>query len=271
MCGSNSITTWYGHDLIGDLLGASDGFQHTNTSTYSPANEVQSITNSVNDANHPPNLVGSVQNGPFGPLSWQLGNGLYGVRQYDTLGRVAGGWVCNGSTQPYCAGGSQVYGFVNGWVGPYISWACDTVINNCSSYTYDNLGRLSALNVYQGSGSNYTYSYERWGNRWQQNGSLGANFSYNTSTNQIQQAGFGYDAAGNLTQMIDAAGQSHTLTYDAEGNLTQVDGGATSCYTYDALNYDALNHRVHIRVHFQSRWTARLDLGRHLRLATGRR
>lgn len=75
-----------------------------NTNTYSPADEVLSITSSLDDSTE-------VQNGPFGPLSWQLGKGLTQVRTYDALGRVNGGWLCSGSSQSYCTGGTQSYGF----------------------------------------------------------------------------------------------------------------------------------------------------------------
>lgn len=233
-CGTNSFQTNYTYDGVGNLLSSSDGFV-TDSYTYSVANELLSITSSLNDSNDPPDVVSSVQNGPFGPLSWQLGNGLSGVRQYDSMGRVTGGWVCQGSTQSYCTGGTQVYGFTDGWKGPYMTSACDTVLNACSNYQYDEFGRLGALNTYQGNWPSYTYVYDRWGNRWEQNLTSGSGpapqLSFNTSNNQITNSGYAYDAAGDL--IADGA---HNYSYDAEGNLTLVDGGSTAKYTYDALN-----------------------------------
>ena len=244
-CGSRSFTTWHTHDWVGNLTSSGDGFGATNSYTYSQDNEVTSITSSLNDSNHPPDIVSSVKNGPFGPLSWQLGNGLSGVRQYDSMGRVTGGWVCQGSTESYCSGGSQVYGFTDSWKGPYMTSACDTVLDACSDYQYDEFGRLSALNTQAGyAWPSYTYVYDRWGNRWDETLKSGSGpaptFSFNTSNNQIQQSGSCnpvtstqtcYDAAGNLI-----ADGEHTYSYDAEGNLTLVDGGSTATYTYDALN-----------------------------------
>jgi hypothetical protein len=73
----------------------------------------------------------------------------------------------------------------------------------------------------------YTYSYDRWGNRWSQTMSGNStppgsqsSIIFNPSNNLISTAGFAYDAAGNLVN--DGA---HSYTYDADGNVTAVDGG----------------------------------------------
>jgi hypothetical protein len=55
--------------------------------------------------------------------------------------------------------------------------------------------------------------------------------SLNAAANQINTAGFAYDAAGNL-----ANDTFHAYTYDAEGNVTAVDRGSTAQYFYNALN-----------------------------------
>ena len=81
---------------------------------------------------------------------------------------------------------------------------------------------------------NYTYVYDRYGNRWQQNALQGGNTfseSFNASTNQLNASGYRYDAAGNLL-----ADGINTYSYDAEGNLIQELNGATINYTYNALN-----------------------------------
>jgi RHS repeat-associated protein len=235
-CGSSYYSTTYSYDWLGNLLTSADGSGTTDTYTYTPANELLSITSSWNDSTHPPNLVSSVNNGPFGPVNWQLGNGLTAVRTYNTQGRVQGGWICSGSSQAYCTGGTQRYGFTSNWLGSYLTGACDTALNQCNSYNYDSFGRLSSLTVNSGSPGSYSYVYDRWGNRWQQNevnGSGGPQpqLSFNTATNQIGAGGYTYDAAGNMT--YDGF---HSYTYDADGNMTQVDIGNTATFTYDALN-----------------------------------
>jgi RHS repeat-associated protein len=179
-------------------------------------------------------LVSNVQNGPFGPFNWQLGNGLKAVHTYDGLGRVNGGYVCNGSSQPGCSGGTQLYGFTAAWKGNRFLNGCDTILNRCITYGYDDFGRATARTVTQGQTDNYTYVYDRWGNRWQQNPLNGGNSSqltFNTSKNQVTTSGYVYDAAGNLY-----SNGVHTYSYDADGNLTLVDGGSTAQYVYNALN-----------------------------------
>jgi len=233
-CGTSNYSTSYTYDWLGNILTSADGSGATDTYAYSLANEVLSITSSVNDSTHPPNLLSNVKNGPFGPLSWNLGNGLTGVRQYDALGRTSGGWVCSNSSQPSCSGGSELYGFTSSWHGAELKGASDSSLNQNNTYGYDEFGRLASLIVNSGTAGNYSYVYDRWGNRWQQNETSGSGgpqpqLSFNTSTNQI--TGYGYDAAGNITN-----DGFHSYTYDAEGNVTAVDGGSTATYTYDALN-----------------------------------
>lgn len=94
---------------------------------------------------------------------------------------------------------------------------------------------LASRTTTSGTVQNYSYTYDRWGNRWDQTATSGSgpqpNLSLNTSTNQIQDtcsngpvAGhYCYDAAGNMTSDIN-----HTYTYDAEGNVTEVDGGVNN-------------------------------------------
>jgi RHS repeat-associated protein len=233
-CGTSTRSAGYTYDWLGNLLTAGDGAGNTDTYTYSPASEVTSITSSINDSTHPPDIVSNVGDGPFGPTSWQLGNGLAGVLQYDTMGRVTGGWLCSGSSQPDCSGGTADYGFASGWKGSYLATSSDSVLNQFSSYAYDQMGRLDSMTVTLGTPGSYRYTYDRWGNRWDQtpvNGGITADLNFNTANNDIITGGYTYDAAGNMTS--DGV---HTYTYDADGNLTQVDAGNTAKYTYDALD-----------------------------------
>jgi RHS repeat-associated protein len=81
----------------------------------------------------------------------------------------------------------------------------------------------------------YSYTYDRYGNRWSQNTTQGwgGNFSaaFDATTNGIVTGGYAYDAAGNMT-----SDGFHNYTYDADGNILQVDGGATASYVYNGLN-----------------------------------
>ncbi len=86
----------------------------------------------------------------------------------------------------------------------------------------------------------YSYVYDRFGNRWQQNGShsMLATFTGNNPgnpQNNNRMDSFSYDTAGNM--LSDG---THTYTYDAENRLISVDNGTTATYLYDADG-----HRIH--------------------------
>jgi RHS repeat-associated protein len=232
---ANSILFSYQYDLAGNMLSAVTGPATTLTYTYSPANEVKSVTSSLSTSEAPSNVISNVANGPFGPLSYQLGNGLTSVATYDALGRAISGFVCNGSSSFGCTGGSFVYGQSITRQGIRVAQGCDTVLGNCANFGYDEFNRLTARTVAGSSApQNYTYGYDRYGNRWSQTAADGGpspQLTFSSTTNQITSAGYSYDAAGNVT-----SDGFHTYTYDAEGNLTAVDGGSTAQYVYNALN-----------------------------------
>jgi RHS repeat-associated protein len=237
-CGTTSYNKQlhYTYDWAGNLLTSTDGSVVTSTYTVSLANELQSLTSSLSNSTNPANIVSSVQNGPNGPTSYSLGSGLSSVFGYDSLGRLNGGWVCSGSTSASCSGGTQVYGFTNGWSGSQLQGSTDSVLGQTSTYGYDEFNRLAARTVTSGSPvNNFSYVYDRYGNRWAQNVTAGSgpqpNYSFTASTNQISGSGYSYDAAGNMTNDT-----FHTYTYDAEGNITAVDSGSTASYVYNAIN-----------------------------------
>jgi RHS repeat-associated protein len=219
------------------MTGSSTTPRTSSTFKVSIANEVLSLTSSLSNSTNPADILSSIQNGPFGPTTYHLGNGLTAIGTYDTLGRTAGGWVCNGSSQPNCTGGTGFYGFTSNWIGVRETGGCDTVLNACIDYGYDQFNRLSSRTVPPGQGTaqNFSYVYDRYGNRWQQNLTAGSgptsSLSFSATSNRITTSGFAYDAAGNLTN-----DGFHTYTYDAEGNVTAVDSGSTAKYVYNALN-----------------------------------
>jgi RHS repeat-associated protein len=102
-----------------------------------------------------------------------------------------------------------------------------------TKYTYDAFNRLVGSNENSGQAV-YSYVYDRFGNRWQQNGpnSMILAFTGNNPSNpqnNNRMDGYSYDTAGNL--LNDG---THSYAYDAEDRITQVDGGSTSSYVYDA-------------------------------------
>jgi RHS repeat-associated protein len=227
----------YTYNTAGMLTSEGDGAGDTYTYSRSIAGEITGITDSFSDATDPANIIapGSVQNGPFGPTTYNLGNGLTAVNSYDTLGRVSGGWVCAGSSQPSCTGGTQqVYGYTAVRLGTHVTQTCDTVLDVCNSFGYDEFDRLTARTVTQGTVQNFTYGYDRYGNRWTQNAPQGGpslSISFNQGNNIISTSGFANDVVGNVT-----GDTFHSYSYDADGNLISVDSGATATYYYDSLN-----------------------------------
>jgi RHS repeat-associated protein len=111
-----------------------------------------------------------------------------------------------------------------------IASANDTVNGNWT-YGYDDFNRLTSA---KGS-TNYTFAYDRYGNRWQEN--PGPQYSFTGNNNRLDaSSGVTYDTPGNMTN----DGLGHTYFYDAENRLVQVGGTqgqcstASACYIYDA-------------------------------------
>ena len=86
----------------------------------------------------------------------------------------------------------------------------------------------------------YTYAYDRYGNRWQQNlvgtGGSGPQFSTTfDANNHVSDGTVSYDAAGNVMQ--DA---SNTYTYDSQNQMIASlsrSTGVLTCYFYDAFGH----------------------------------
>jgi YD repeat-containing protein len=170
-CGNsykNNRWIGFGYDWVGNVTQKSDGVAGVINYGRSIAGEITSITNTTytNLPYNPPNLVSNVVNGPNGPVSYTLGNGLNVVRTYDALGRFNGQWVCSGSTVATCTGGTQIYGTIGGWKGSQVQSQEDTVLNQQVTFGYgDGFNRLTARTVTSGTVQNYTYAYDRYGNR----------------------------------------------------------------------------------------------------------
>ena len=111
-----------------------------------------------------------------------------------------------------------------------ILYANDSANGNWA-YTYDDFNRLKTAAQ---SGLSFSYVYDRYGNRWQQNvtGGVGNSpqYSFDANNRVISGNGITYDAAGNVIN--DSV---HTYNYDAENRLISVDAnGGTASYIYDA-------------------------------------
>jgi len=240
ICGTTSQTSrpalTFGYDLAGNLTSEFDGASGSISYGRSPAGEVTSVTNqSYTNVFNTPKLVSNVVNGPNGPISYTLGNGLNIYKQYDSSGRFFAQWVCTGTAASNC--NTQLYGTDAYRSGVRVTAMDDTTQGASRSFGYDEFNRLtSATRIGNTTQSNFSYSYDRYGNRWSQTVTQGSgpapSVTFDSTSNRITSSGYGYDAAGNLT----SDGLGHTYTYDAEGNLITVDNGSTAQYVYNALN-----------------------------------
>ena len=160
------------------------------------------------------------------------GNGLFRANQYDLLGRQTGSFDCANSSQINCTGGILKNGYFRILQGQRVTEICT---GPCANYGYDEFNRVISRTETSGAQNQYTYVYDRYGNRWQQNalsGGFSPSISFDVSTNHIATAGYTYDAAGNLT-----SDGTNNYSYDAEGNLIQeIAPLSTTAFTYDAFN-----------------------------------
>ena len=105
-------------------------------------------------------------------------------------------------------------------------------------YSYDEFNRLSGVDM--NDGLSFSYTYDRYGNRWAQNLTAGSgpssSVAFDVQDNEMY--GFTYDAAGNVT--YDG---TNSYAYDADGNLVSFSGTGAAGYIFDALN-----HRVQTRI-----------------------
>ncbi|HUY86577.1 MAG TPA: RHS repeat-associated core domain-containing protein [Acidimicrobiales bacterium] len=99
-------------------------------------------------------------------------------------------------------------------------------VNGNWTYGYDDFNRLASASM---TGQSYTYDYDRFGNRWHQNGPHSSSLSFSGNNNRMDT--YSYDAAGNLLNDGTTA-----YTYDSESRIitaTNSISGASS-YLYDA-------------------------------------
>jgi RHS repeat-associated protein len=217
----------YSYDLLGNITSQTAGYGSA-TYSYNTAGRPITVTSSYSDPNNPATVFSGAHYNAFGGLtSDTLGNNETETYSYvPHLTRLQSYTSKLNTTTNY---NFNITSFApNG----DILAATDTANGNWT-YTYDPFNRLVGSNKNSGQAV-YSYVYDRFGNRWQQNGPQAflATFTGNNPgnpQNNNRMDGYSYDAAGNL--LNDG---THSYTYDAENRLLKVDNGSTATYTYDA-------------------------------------
>ena len=222
------ITNTY--DLLGNTLSQADGNFHTSSYTYNTAGRLTGVTDSQTTS--PTTLLSGVHYNALGQIvSATTGYGEVESYSYDNRGREKSSTITFNN--------NPVYSFNITSFAPNGDVLAATDSSNGNwTYSYDAFNRLVGSNQNNGAAV-FNYVYDRFGNRWQQNGphTFTATFTGNNPSNPANNNridGYTYDAAGNL--MNDG---THTYTYDAENRLTKVDAGNTAIYTYDGEGHRA--------------------------------
>ena len=225
----NSVlsTIVYTYDLAGNILTASVPGAGTITNTYNGASRISGSTTNYTVGGSPTTLISSPHYNALSQLvSQALGTGLNESWTYNNRAWQTGYALKNGSNSVYS------YSLMQATNGNVLT-SNDTVNGNWA-YGYDDFNRLTSSSVtgmiYRGPQS-YTYVYDRFGNRWQQNITSGTGDTSSLAfdaNNHITGSGVTYDAAGDVTN-----DGTNTYVYDAEGRIASVNSGAAT-YVYDA-------------------------------------
>jgi len=207
----------YTYDLLGDMATSTNGMGVTLTYTVNRATRVTTLGSSLTDLpNHPNPLFSQAHFNASGSLLLAaLGNGVNETRSYD--GRLRLSAITDGTLYTLTIPS-------NGYAPNSDILQANDSVNRNWTYAYDAFNRLASASK---TGSSYTYDYDRFGNRWHQNGPHAMMLTFSGNNNRMD--GYSYDAAGNL--LNDGA---HSYTYDAENRIQQVDASTTASYVYDA-------------------------------------
>jgi len=224
ICGTSNKELTYTYNFLGEPATLLDASGTTFTYSYNRIGELTGITSSLANSTHPGTLFSGGTYNPFGKLTQgTYGDGIIRNNSYDKMGRLTE--IQDGSTS------SPTYRLYLTYFGNSSVKTYNDTVGGSWTYTYDAFNRL-ATSSNGDTGDAYSYSYDQFGNRWQQTvtGGTGwpASYTFNNN-NQITNAGFSYDAAGNVTSNGSC---SPCWVYDDLGNLT---GGGNATFAYDAL------------------------------------
>jgi YD repeat-containing protein len=248
--GTTNWTLNYSYDFLGDVTSSMNGWDvtpFTLSYSYNRAGRLTGMTSSFSDSNHPATLFSGAHYNAAGSFaSATLDGGVINEsRSYDSRLRLNGiGDSAIGTTFFSLSVPTNGYAPNSNMLN-----VTDTVTNSQQNwseqrtwtYTYDDFNRLITANETDNLAgpAAYSYAYDRFGNRWQQNGPNSMMLTFSGNNNQIDAAnGVSYDAAGNVIGYHPPAGDTFSYAYDAENRLKSVTDQTTgnqTCYTYDAF------------------------------------
>jgi RHS repeat-associated protein len=238
-------TLTYAYDLDGNLVSETDGagttqhrYDSRNLETATVTPDGKTIAFGYNDDGQ---RIDAWFNTDAGHTTWSA----HTHTSYDSANRITEVSTARNSsdttkatdlsysyTAPSSSSCSTVQAAVAGQ-DTGLRWSqTDHVSGITTSYCYDSANRLTKATG--SNGETWTYSYDTNGNRTQvtHNGATVQTLNYN-SANQINDTGYAYDAAGNLTTGTLATSTDQiTLTYNGSDQLTGVSGYQTGSYTH---------------------------------------
>jgi RHS repeat-associated protein len=228
--GNNSYSLPYTYDYLGNMVTASDGYFHTYTYAYNNASRLTGLTTSTT----PTTLLSGVVYTPAGKIS----SDTLGTSEVETYTYTNKNQLQAENTK---LSATQTYAYSLTFAPDGDVTASTDSINGNWTYTYDPFNRLVGSNQNSGAAI-YSYVYDRFGNRWQQNGphTMIEAFTGNSSVNNNRMDGYAYDAAGNL--LNDG---TNFYTFDAENRIVEVQEGSASGPVLATYAYDADGRRVH--------------------------
>jgi len=216
----------HSYDYAGNVATMTDSYGTSFTNTRNSIGQLTNVQSSWNDTTHPGTLLSGATYNPLGELSTvTYGDGLPQTNSYDSLGRLTERQV--GSSPTY-----RIFLTYN--PNSTISEYQDNVTGRWD-YTYDAFNRLATANLTQ-TGNNspphYTYSYDQYGNRWQQHLVSGTGSEVDYTFNAYNKnSNFSYDYMGNVTR-DGVCTANPCWSFDYAGHLTAGNGAS---YLYDAL------------------------------------
>lgn len=218
--GSIVYPVQYGYDIVGNLK----------TITYPSGRVVQQSLDTLERvtqiSSSGTNYLSSMAyNSAWQPTGFNYGNGVAATFGYNSCMQLASlAYTKSGSTLF-----SLNYDYTTGVPGNngQIQRITDNVDSTrTTTMVYDAWFRLKS---WTNSQATITDTYDHYGNRLTQNLPVPSSITVDVTTNQITSTGYGYDAAGNMTN-----DSTNALTYDGENRvITSTQSGATYTYSYD--------------------------------------